>query len=33
MSAMFDENLKEGSETEEHFGIFNPTNQQPKYQL
>ncbi|KAK1392241.1 Lichenase [Heracleum sosnowskyi] len=31
--AMYDENQKGGSETEKHFGLFNPTNQQPKYQL
>nr|XP_017238706.1 PREDICTED: glucan endo-1,3-beta-glucosidase-like isoform X1 [Daucus carota subsp. sativus] len=31
--AMYDENLKGGAETEKHFGLFNPTNQQPKYQL
>ncbi|KAK1385994.1 Acidic class II 1,3-beta-glucanase [Heracleum sosnowskyi] len=31
--AMYDEIQKEGSETEKHFGLFNPTNQQPKYQL
>lgn len=31
--AMFDENNKNGAETERHFGIFNPTTQQPKYQL
>lgn len=31
--AMFDENIKRGAETEKHFGLFDPTNQQPKYQL
>lgn len=31
--AMFDENNKDGAETEKHFGLFNPTTQQPKYQL
>ncbi|KAK1366491.1 Acidic class II 1,3-beta-glucanase [Heracleum sosnowskyi] len=31
--AMFDENNKNGEETERHFGLFNPTTQQPKYQL
>ncbi|KAA8549799.1 hypothetical protein F0562_001483 [Nyssa sinensis] len=31
--AMFDENMKPGEETERHFGLFNPVNRQPKYQL
>ncbi|KAK2434879.1 hypothetical protein P8452_31899 [Trifolium repens] len=30
--AMFDENLKGGAATEQHFGVFNP-DQSPKYQL
>ncbi|XP_017238890.1 glucan endo-1,3-beta-glucosidase [Daucus carota subsp. sativus] len=31
--AMYDENQKGGAETEKHFGIFDPTSQQSKYQL
>ncbi|XP_017255826.2 glucan endo-1,3-beta-glucosidase-like [Daucus carota subsp. sativus] len=31
--AMFDEYLKEGDETEKHFGLFDPATRQPKYDL
>ncbi|XP_041991765.1 glucan endo-1,3-beta-glucosidase-like [Salvia splendens] len=30
---MFDENEKSGSATEQHFGLFNPIDKTPKYQL
>ncbi|XP_047975037.1 glucan endo-1,3-beta-glucosidase-like [Salvia hispanica] len=31
--AMLDENEKNGAETENHFGLFSPVDQTPKYQL
>nr|GMD72253.1 glucan endo-1,3-beta-glucosidase [Ipomoea batatas] len=31
--AMFDENEKKGDATEQHFGLFSPIDQSPKYQL
>lgn len=31
--AMFDENIKDGAETEKHFGVFNPISKQLKYPL
>lgn len=31
--AMFDENNKRGEVTEQHFGLFRPTNKEPKYRI